>query len=270
MKNDYDPWENITIESWSDFDSQIEKLNYKVWLYRGQSDAEWQLKTSLDRLFEDIQPLIKMHKGHGRNFAKNAHESLLIKKFQQNAHLYLSTLPKVSERLEWLALMQHYGVSTRLLDVTLSPYIAAYFALEARHGDCCVFAFNHLKLKAEDTEIKSNEDYQKLVFKNQKEAKSFIFPFEPKLSNERLVSQQGLFLVPSTNYETFQSLLSWYDFDGSTCKKFIIPGHLRYAGLVKLRMMNITSASLFPGIDGFCRSLRYQILETTQSLRAFS
>lgn len=268
MKFDNEPWENITIESWSDFDDQIENLKYRDWLFRGQSDAVWELKTSLDRLFEDIQPLIKMHKGRGRKFAKNTHEQLLIKKFQQNAHLYLSTLPEVSDRLEWLALMQHYGAPTRLLDVTLSPYIAAYFALEARHGDCCVFAFNHRELKAGDSEIKSNQDFHKLVFKNQKEIESFIFAFEPKYSNERLVSQQGLFLVPSTNYETFQSLLHWYDFDGSVCKKFVIPGHLRYEGLEKLRLMNITSASLFPGIDGFCKSLRYQILETTQSLKS--
>ena len=92
-------------------------------------------------------------------------------------------------------------------------------------------------------------------------------PYEPKQTNERMVAQQGLFIVPSTNYETIHNILSMYDCSQEACKKIIIPSHMRLTGLKRLRNMNITSSSLFPGIDGFCRSLRLHVIETNTRLK---
>ncbi len=122
-----DLWETIKVEQWDKFDSHVEKLDYRDWLFRGQSDIGYELKSSLFRLFEDIQQIISQHKGKKRRFAKDTHEKLLIEQFQANAHLYLAALPPKKDLLEWLAIMQHYGAPTRMLDVTLSPHIAAYF-----------------------------------------------------------------------------------------------------------------------------------------------
>ena len=51
-------WKTITVESCDEFDSQVEKLDHRVWLFRGQSDIEFKLKSSLYRLFEDIQQIV--------------------------------------------------------------------------------------------------------------------------------------------------------------------------------------------------------------------
>jgi hypothetical protein len=116
-----------------------------------------------------------------------------------------------------------------------------------------------------DESIFKGFDLKNEVFKNQKGGKSFIIPYQPKMTNERLVAQQGLFLIPSNNYETFDELIGQYDLGGHACKKIIIQKNLRFNGVERLRRMNITSATLLPGIDGFCRALRFQVLESTKS-----
>src|SRR5207249_10091816 len=67
--------------------------------------------------------------------------------FKRRAHTDLQPhqVPAEGNAGEWLALMQHFGAPTRLLDVTQSPYVAAYFALEdAVDGveQCAVWAVN--------------------------------------------------------------------------------------------------------------------------------
>jgi hypothetical protein len=255
------PWEEIRVRSWEHFDEVVESLDLNKWLFRGQSDSSFELKTSIYRLFEDAQPIIENHFNRSRNFARDKHENLTIKKFQENAHLYRSPLPSKRKKLEWLSLMQHHGAPTRLLDVTLSPYIATYFALETGHGPFCIFAFNHIALKELDNSVFSDVDLKNEIFNNQKEEKSFLIPYAPEMTNERLVAQQGLFLIPSNNYETFEQILDYYGLDGKACKKIIIPAKLRLGGIERLKRMNITSSTLFPGMDGFCRSLRFQVFE---------
>jgi hypothetical protein len=52
----------------------------------------------------------------------------LVKRFKQHAVPFLEN--GIREEWEWLFLMQHYGVSTRLLDFTESPLVGLYFALQ--------------------------------------------------------------------------------------------------------------------------------------------
>lgn len=261
--------ENIEIKSWSKFDREVAKLPFRVWLFRGQPEATWQLRTSLYRLFEDLQKTFNLcQPDKRRRFARDQHEKAMISHFKANVHLYLTSLPQNRDsNLEWLSIMQHFGCPTRLLDVTTSPYIALFFALEQGHTDAAVYAFNQKKIRDTDLDV-LGEGYQKNVLKNIKRDKAFIIPYEPKQTNERLVSQQGVFLVPSNNYETIDDIVNLYDnLDGSLSKKFIISDKLRLEGIKKLRRMNISAGSLFPGLEGFCRSLRDQSENISQLKR---
>ena len=269
MTSSTKPWETITIKNWRHFEELVEKLIYRQWVFRGQSDSSWGVKSSLYRLFEDFQEIFKAYKGRRKMFAKNEHERLLIKNFQASAHLYIDYLPDEDDSFEWLSIMQHHGAPTRLIDVTFSPYIAVYFALESGHKDCCVYAFKHEHFTNIDKNEFKIENYQKHIFKGEKGTgkDAFIIPYEPKHTNQRLVAQQGLFLVPSTNYQAFDKVISLYETNEDVCIKYVIPARLRYEGFKFLRRMNITASSLFPGIDGFCRSLRYQVIETVKRLK---
>ena len=169
----------IPIRDWHHFDDEVMPLPYRRWLFRGHSDSTLPLKTSLYRLFEDLSKIFELCRPEKkRRFAKDKHETSMISHFKANAHLYLKSLPRNSEsNLEWLSIMQHFGCPTRLLDVTSSPYIGLYFAIESGHSDAAVFAFNHGEFKRIDLEV-LGKNYQKSVLMNKKGDKAFIIPFE--------------------------------------------------------------------------------------------
>ena len=105
--------ENITyIESVSDFLNDIKGIRNKsgyTLFYRGHSDKNYELKPSIYR---------------NENFIKNEDK------------IYRETIAKVpydfngKSSIESLALMQHYGVPTRILDLTTNALVALYFACE--------------------------------------------------------------------------------------------------------------------------------------------
>ena len=262
-RNVKDIWPIKEIENWNEFETAISKKLYRDWLFRGHSEVDWKLESSLFRLFDDTQAILPRN----RKFAKDRHEEELTRVFKSHAHLFIDCLPEKTDNAEWLALMQHYGTPTRLLDMTFSPYVAAYFALEIGQDDCCVYAIKHRHFTDIDADHFEDKNYKKLIFQDQRGEKSFFVPYEPEMKNERIVAQQGAFLISSTNYETYDKIISNYKFTESEGVKYILKKQIRYEGLKKLRLMNITSATLFPGIDGFCRSLRFQVLDSIERIK---
>lgn len=256
-----------SIDTWKQFEKEIARKKYRNWVYRGQSEISWKLESSFYRLINNMQIIIKAAKGEEKRFNKDKQEEELIWQFQSQAHLFLNRLPELGDKLEWLSIMQHYGTPTRLLDMTFSPYIAAFFALEGGHDDCCVYAFDILHFEDVNRSRFNGEDYKKEIFEKQKKNGTFFTPYEPKMKNERLAIQQGLFIIPN-NYETFDNIVTAnYDVTENVCVKYILSKRMRVHGLQRLRLMNINSATLFPGIDGFCRSLKFQVLYPVQRLK---
>jgi hypothetical protein len=116
---------------WEELSRLVESLG-PGWLFRGQQDARWELKTSLER-----------HTPPERS--QSEAEDLLLREFRRRAHVYLQPHHIPDDQGEWLAVMQHFGAPTRLLDVTKSPFVALYFAIEDATDpdrDCAVWAFN--------------------------------------------------------------------------------------------------------------------------------
>jgi hypothetical protein len=91
----------------------------RAWIFRGHGCKDRLLAPSVERVA-------------AKKFASWVLlESMMLEGFHAKAPIHVEprNLPPAGDRLAWLALMQHYGVPTRLLDFTYSPYVALYFAI---------------------------------------------------------------------------------------------------------------------------------------------
>ncbi|MFH1913264.1 MAG: FRG domain-containing protein [Pseudomonadota bacterium] len=251
----------IEIDSWNEFEKRVSRHQHRQWIYRGQADSKWLLESSYHRFCDYVKSIRR------RSPTKNDHEKVLLSRFKHYAQLYLDRIP--SKDAEWLALMQHHGTPTRLLDWSFSPYIAAYFAVETGQSNFSIYCMNHEAFALMDAEYFNGEDFKKIKvdFLNYRDrSKSFIFAYEPAFKHKRLVAQQALFTVPSTNYVSYNEILKDYDLS-STFLKIVIPAKLRCEWIKKLSRMNINAATLFPDLDGFCRSIKFDLLYPATKLK---
>ena len=105
-----------------------------VFFYRGQADATWGLKTSYERYKNDYGPSLVIPEYFDSVCDRNLFRGELaaINYFQATNESFSNT--RHHPKLEVLSEMQHYGASTRLLDVTESFGVALFFAVATIQG----------------------------------------------------------------------------------------------------------------------------------------
>lgn len=109
----------FAIDSMQEFHDLIRRNDeFKGYLFRGQKDASWKLESSIFR-FRNYQ----------EDYISTNMDSLLenFKIYARGCLNELNSLPDNQDEI-W-AIGQHYGLYTPLLDWSVSPYIAMYFAL---------------------------------------------------------------------------------------------------------------------------------------------
>jgi FRG domain len=241
------------------------------WVFRGQKRASWGLAPSIERLGADT--LIDQAR----------HEELLGRAFRRCAHHYLASPPHEEDELEWLALMQHHGAPTRLLDWTKSPLVAAFFAVADAEPDqpSAIWAIDASSLKVAavsvirdvhpgievlpETRLGARGTFAEIFMERDGRHVPAVAPVEPLRANERSTIQQGLFLCPGTLSLPFEVSLK-HTLQRSRhaqglgpheddLHKLVVGPRIRNELLLRLHQMNIGYATLFPGLDGFARSL---------------
>lgn len=247
----------------------IEQLNKlpNNFFYRGHANAEWRLQSSLERLIGE-----KWSAEAARRF-----EDFSLAQFRSKFHLYDHENVKPESKLAWLSIMQHYGVPTRLLDFTESPYVALYFALEAYNpqtrSDFAIFALDYSAImdtsidyiKAKDGDFRESRssihEKQDAIFDTvvDRFAYDIAWVAEPNQLNARLDRQAGSFLLSGNRGLKIHDVLDSELYSEVHLFKYIIT-HELYTGLFALlRKMNITSKSLYGDLDGLARSIRMQM-----------
>ena len=251
------------------------------WLYRGQSSSS-DLETSLEHECKKSNFLLKTD-------AKKIEDNM-IRQFQRVYDGDDQQFVK-EDTLYCLSLMRHYGAPVRLLDFTYSVYMAMYFALEAAYDNihqehdqpdyeasrnCVIWCIEQKELwnKKRGVDVKVKELLEFRKDDDKRNDKTFVplymnndYDFvsweNPTKLHRRLHLQQGVFLCPGNiNIPFMKCLLAPYGTE--TTDKIIKvkckfkPLELRKA-FRKFMRMNITRESLFPGLDGFSKSMTYQL-----------
>lgn len=256
------PYRQIDVDSWGQFRSVVDGEDFQSWAFRGQADAEWPLLSSLSRYFKANQVDPRAWSGQ---------EERILRIFRRKAHLFLQHVPPDEEVFQWLALMQHHGAPTRLIDLTWSPYVAAFFALERATRATAVWAFRAPGISELDEQIirggKRIRPRDMSVWKPENYNRYFLLgtiPFvvisEPLVMNRRLIAQSGTFMVPGVLDEPVEDILNEYPNPESTVVKFVLnTAKMRDAAMRALYSMNLTNATLFPDLDGLGRSMAYEL-----------
>ena len=239
------------LNSWEEFLGIITKPPYSNWAFRGERDERWPLYSSLSRYF--------------RNFGVSSEawldqEARILRIFKRKAHQFLEKPPDPEDDFQWMALMQHHGAPTRLIDFTWSPYVAAFFALERTLGDGVVWAMNPARVDSSraarvrmDPRTKGNFERYFLRGRHR-----FLWMGEPHTMNRRLIAQSGTFAVPGVLDVPIEEMLSHRDQE-NILAKFILTNAVREVGMRELYRMNITYATLFPDLEGLARSMGYEL-----------
>jgi FRG domain len=243
------------IDTWSDFDALVDpSASFQSWAFRGQADASWPMWTSLSR--------------HLRNFSVHpdvwpAQEARMMRIFKRKAHLHLTHVPDAADVFQWLALMQHHGGPTRLLDFTWSPYVAAFFALELANADAAVFALDPSALPPLPTpsgghtqaSLREPGLYEGTFLAN----KSMVVTLgEPGIMNQRLTAQLGTFVIPGVLDVPTETIVESHC-GPDALVKLVLRRSLRAEALRSLYSRNVHNASLFPDLNGLAASLRYEL-----------
>ena len=220
----------------------------------------------LDGLEEQPEAGVSWYRGHtksshslvpsiGRDYQPTDAELTLVKRFKQNAYPFLDSPPE--KEWEWLFLMQHHGVPTRLLDWTESPLVALWFSLERRNDDqdACVWELQPIELNriasihpkfhldiplfGQDSEL---DNYLPSVLETTAAKNTPAAGIAPRQFS-RVVAQMGSFTV------THKEHLSLEASAGQCLRQFVIPAPSKEAIRKELELLCVTRLSVFPELQ---------------------
>lgn len=246
---------DITVSSWDELNRELYEGSWQSSLgrfrspfaFRGLSSAHSSLETRLMRLGGEYH---RREQALLRNFRKYAHRDAAFGDSLWN----------------WLALAQHHGLPTRLLDWTFSPYVATHFATAktSEHDvDAVIWCVDCVKakqflprklrqiLRDEGSDVLTVEmlDWAAPTLREFETLSGgeFVAFLEPPSLDDRIVNQSALFSVMSSSRARLDE---WLEAHPGLFRRVIIPSRLKWEIRDKLDQANINERVLFPGLDG--------------------
>jgi hypothetical protein len=141
---------------------------------------------------------------------------------------------------EWecLALAQHHGLATRLLDWTWNPLVALFFAVsddDQEEGAVYAWPSGSFVTGKRFAEV------------------SHVMTYEPRPFDRRIAAQQGVFTYhpqPTAALEPAHIYVSANNPFGTNLVEIIVPAHTKTMVIRDLHVLGINKATLFPDLEG--------------------
>lgn len=218
--------------------------NGQIW-YRGQSNKEYNLAPSFYRKPTQVS------------------EMTLIKKFKQNATLLMEN--NSHEDFEWLFIMQHHGVPTRLLDWSESSLIALYFACCGNNNkDAALWVLLPSELNKhsgidpeENFDIPGIKELGNYNPKNYHADRTNIMAPAAAITprnTSRMQAQQGTFTIFHKRKDAIEKIG-----DKKHVWRYIIPNENKKDIIEELKICGIDKFQLFPELSSIGETLQKEI-----------
>jgi hypothetical protein len=218
-----------------------------VW-YRGQFNKNWTLTPSIYR----------------RNVKTDLSEMHLLKHFKQDASSLFK--PNNMPSHDWLFIMRHYGVPTRLLDWTESVLIATYFATEKNNVDGAIWMLLPIVLNQQEGRQFTNIDKSLPSFE---ENGSIMREYEPRedLETQKNIQLNPMAFICPRNIARMQAQRSVYTIhhlrktpierigDMSHVWQYIIPKEAKQTIRQQLTILGINDFQIFPEAEYVAKKL---------------
>jgi len=239
---------DIIIDQVGDFINKVngfEEQHISNWIFRGHSNIEYKLIPSLFRI--DISDCYQ---------SWEVVEQYMLESFKREAQPHLKIAPQ--DEIEWLTLAQHHGLPTRLLDWTLSPLVALYFAVEnfQNNKDSVVWCYGSASVNnchPESTPIARNLGctMQGLIIPNH---------ISPRVTN-----QSGCFTIHESPEGKNEFIpLNEQELRFSIFQRFIIRKGNKKNVYNQLYKLGITEALIYPGLEGVAKKINFELLNTVK------
>jgi hypothetical protein len=236
--------EPITVKNWDQLLESVQSPDFdeSSSIFRGVTSAEHMLRPKVGR---DLECRFHYSKSREKN---------LYERFRQFSVLFRAGRPH--DPWEDIALAQHHGLPTRLLDWTFNPLVAAWFALEHRfpavrerkdHGlsdssETKTPAAIYVRRLPEQVNVTNFPDPLDVVGD---------FSFLPPHATSRIAVQSGVFTVhgkPNKDWNDKETKVLLLDFNREAS----------FNATRRLLRFGIHRYALFPDLDGLSAYLQFR------------
>lgn len=239
----------------------VGRSSTSLW-FRGQTSATWNLIPSLYR------GEIKSHL-----------EKEIIRDFKLRAQPFLRSSPSIPRNdIEWMFLMQHFGLPTRLLDWTENYLTALYFAVRNQEvsKDGCVWILhpwqlNQCSIGVQSAPTADSEQLSTYFLKDSRAIQAQIpVAVRPNYSSERIQAQEGVFTLHGARRTSLDSISRELPRLASGLVRLVIAGSRKRRLLSELFRAGVYEARLFPDLQGLSASIAYRYSNSYLKVRKAS